>query len=76
MAIEQTRVIVVGAYSRQTKVLDQTRKSTLEGLVPFGRRRALMCSKYHLQWVFTPQSTDGGGVLVCWPFGILSVTIL
>ena len=27
--MEQTRVIGVGAYSRQTKILDQTRKSTL-----------------------------------------------
>ena len=33
MAIEQTRVIGVGVYSRQIKVLDQTRKGALEGLV-------------------------------------------
>ena len=36
MAIEQTRVIGLGAYSRQTKVLDQTRKGALEGLVAHG----------------------------------------
>ena len=36
MAIEQTRVIGVGAYSRQTKVLDQTRKGAIEGLVARG----------------------------------------
>ena len=36
MAIEQTRVIGFGAYSRQTKVLDQTRKGALESLVARG----------------------------------------
>jgi len=34
--MEQTRVIGVGAYSRQTKVLDQTRKGAIEGLVARG----------------------------------------